>query len=159
MSRLTPGIPKVPDKVNYPSLATVSPNTDLVLTSLRSHQSVIILKCGSNPKARVLHLSRLILNDACERNAKIKVVAALRAGRQPRDYAESITNDRNENLTATIGKITVRKFEKKLPTQFFDKKVRQSNDFLTNFGKAQCGNDTILLPPFCHENSVKLTFY
>ena len=107
MSRLTPGIPKVPDKVNYPSLATVSPNTDLVLTSLKSHQSVIILKCGSNPKARVLHLSRLILSDASERNAKIKVVAALRAGRQPRDYAESITNDRNENLTATIGKTTV----------------------------------------------------
>ena len=100
MSRLTPGIPQVPIK-SISSLATTS---DLVMTALKNHQNVVILKCESNPKARLLHLSRLLINDAANRNVKIKVVATLKAGRQPKDYAELLSNDRNETLTTTIGK-------------------------------------------------------
>ena len=78
--------------------------SDIVMASLKNHQSVVILKCASsNPKTRLLYLSQLILNDASERNVKLKVVTTIKAGRQPKEYAEFLSNERKESITLTFG--------------------------------------------------------
>ena len=62
MSRLTPGIPQVPIKIHSSLSSPIS--LDLVMSSLKNHQSVVIFKCGSNSKARLLHLSMSVAKKA-----------------------------------------------------------------------------------------------
>ena len=97
------GIPQVPVRLLQDSKITAQAS-DIVMASLKNHQSVVILKCASsNPKTRLLYLSQLILNDASERNVKLKVVTTIKAGRQPKEYAEFLSNERKESITLTFG--------------------------------------------------------
>merc|ERR1712018_277697 len=137
MSPLTPGIPQVPVRLLQDSTITAQAS-DIVMASLKNHQSVVILKCASsNPKTRLLYLSQLILNDASERNVKLKVVTTIKAGRQPKEYAEFLSNERKESITLTFG------YQDKLESQVSPCSVFTvcHNEILL---RSLMGNDSIL---------------
>lgn len=91
MGRLAPGLPQVPCKT---TLNFEVPEN--VLASLRKHMAVSIFRCGSDAKNRLLFISQILLNDFAERSAKVKIICSLKAGLQPRDFAESLADERNE---------------------------------------------------------------
>ena len=71
MGRLASGIPQIPPKCNHNSRPL--PASDPVVMALRGPQAVVLLKCGPEPRSRLLYVSQLLLNDAAERGQKIKI--------------------------------------------------------------------------------------
>ena len=96
MGRLASGIPQIPPKCNH--LARPVPPTDPVLTALRGPQSVVLLKCGPEPRSRLLYVSQLLLNDAAERGQKIKIACTLCNGMSPKEMSTIVALDRNEKV-------------------------------------------------------------
>ena len=95
MGRLASGIPQVPVRCLYKIPA---PPSDTVLAALRSPQPVMLLKCGPDPRSRLLYLSQILLNDASDRGQKIKVVATLRNGLSAKELANLVASERHEKV-------------------------------------------------------------
>ena len=71
IGKLASGIPQVPIKSEVKPM--ISNYSEEILNTLSSPQQVILLKCGPDPRSRLLVLSQILLNDANERGQKIKV--------------------------------------------------------------------------------------
>ena len=97
MGRLASGIPQIPAKsLNIRPLPVAS--LDPVTMALRGPQPVVLLKCGADPRSRLLYVSQLLLNDAADRGQKIKVISTLRSGISPKEMACIVSLDRNEKV-------------------------------------------------------------
>ena len=134
MGRLASGIPQVPIRSGVKAM-TNSPEP--ILASLRSPQPVLLLKCGPDPRSRLLRLSQILLNDASERNQKIKVVATLRNGLSAKEFANFIASERHEKITSTVG------YQDKLESQVAPMSILTFclNEILL---RTLMGNDSIL---------------
>lgn len=96
MGRLASGIPQVPVRSGGKNVNPM--NCEAVLASLRGGQPVTLLKCGSDPASRLLHLSQILLNDATERGQKIKVVATFKNGMSIKQLANIVATERLEKV-------------------------------------------------------------
>ena len=97
MGRLASGIPQVPQRSGIKPLIPNPPKS--ILSSLQSPQPVMLLKCGPDPRSRLLNVSQILLNDASERGQKIKVVATLRNGLSAKDFANLVASERHEKVS------------------------------------------------------------
>ena len=96
MGRLASGIPQIPPKCNHNSRPL--PASDPVVMALRGPQAVVLLKCGPEPRSRLLYVSQLLLNDAAERGQKIKIACTLCNGMSPKEMSTIVALDRNEKV-------------------------------------------------------------
>ena len=96
MGRLASGIAQVPVPSGASTFVPSPPDT--ILAALRSPQPVLLLKCGSDSKSRLLYTSQILLNDATERNQKIKIVATLKNRNSPKELANLVSSERCEKV-------------------------------------------------------------
>jgi hypothetical protein len=93
MGRLNSGIPQIP--IRQP--VNPKPPSEMVINHLRN-KAVTLLKCGPDANSRLLYLSQILLTDAAETGNKIRIVCTVQAGRHPKEFAELVAHDRNENV-------------------------------------------------------------